>query len=137
MRRLVLDAWAVMAWLNGQPGGEAMREIFRAAERTECVLRMSIINLGEVFYSAARCRGLGFAQEFAATLRRQVVAIPASEEAVMRAAALKAFHKLSFADAFAVVAALDENAPLVTGDPELRALERKLPGFRLEWVGRT
>ena len=41
---------------------------------------------------------------------------------------------MSFADAFAAATAMELNAALVTGDPELRALE-DAGLVRLEWVG--
>ncbi len=50
------------------------------------------------------------------------------------AARLKAGFKMSFADAFAAATAMELNAALVTGDPELRALE-DAGLVRLEWVG--
>jgi len=46
---------------------------------------------------------------------------------------LKACHSISYADAFAVATAIREQAPLVTGDPEIQALAAR--GIvELEWV---
>ena len=59
---------------------------------------------------------------------------PAGRDDVFAAARLKAGFKMSFADAFAAATAMGLNAALVTGDPELRALE-DAGLVRLEWVG--
>jgi predicted nucleic acid-binding protein len=53
---------------------------------------------------------------------------------IREAARMKAQHRLSYADAFAVATALRESATLVTGDPEVRAVGEK-GVVRVEWIG--
>lgn len=45
---------------------------------------------------------------------------------------LKAAHKLSLADAFAVALAKEKKAQLVTDNPEFKAVEK---GIRIQWLG--
>ena len=51
---------------------------------------------------------------------------------VLAAAKLKAQYRISYADAFAAALAQRENADLVTGDPELKALDGIV---RVDWIG--
>ncbi len=80
---------------------------------------MSWINLGEVDYIARRRIGIAYADELVTTLERLVRADQATPERVRAAAALKAAYPMSFADCFAVAAALEGEVPLLTGDPEI------------------
>lgn len=52
----------------------------------------------------------------------------------MSAAGLKSRYAISYADAFAAATALMHDAPLVTGDPELRAMAAGKSNLKLEWI---
>lgn len=137
MRDLVLDAWAVMVWLKGQqPAAERVRALLEAADRRECRLAMSIVNVGEVFYLSVKARNLAYGQRVLQTLQARVTTVSAHDELVMLAATLKARYAISYADGFAAATAMLQDAPLVTGDPELRAMAAKEKSLQLEWIGR-
>ena len=53
---------------------------------------------------------------------------------MMLAATIKARYPISYADAFAVATAIRHDAPLVTGDPELRATPANEKALKLEWI---
>ena len=59
----------------------------------------------------------------------------ATQRRARRAAELKANHAIAYADAFAVATALEFQAMLLTGDPEIKPLEG---GHKLEvqWLPR-
>ncbi len=61
--------------------------------------------------------------------------LPAAAD-IVAAAELKSVYQLSYADAFAVVLALREDAPVMAGDPEIRNIANKI-GSRLtvDWLG--
>ena len=86
---------------------------------------VSWINLGEVFYVEARARGAAAAASAVEALSRQVTAEEPDAGLILEAARVKAAHRLSYADAFAVATAERHRLPLLTGDPELLALERE------------
>ena len=137
MGDLVLDAWAVMVWLKGQqPAADRMRALLEAAESREYRLLMNIVNLGEVFYLSAKARDLSYGRRVLETLHPRVVTISAHDELVMLAASLKARHAISCADGFAAATALLQDAPLVTGDPEIKAMAAAEKALQLEWIGR-
>jgi predicted nucleic acid-binding protein len=136
MGDLVLDAWAVMVWLKGrQPAADRMRRLLEAADRRERRLSMSIVNLGEVFYLCVKARDLAYGRRVLETLHPRVMTISAHDELVMLAATLKARHAISYADGFAAATALLQDAPLVTGDPELQTMAATEKTLQLEWIG--
>jgi predicted nucleic acid-binding protein len=87
---------------------------------------VSWINLGEVFYIEARIAGEGAAAAAVERVRKSVRAEAVDLELVFAAARVKAGHALSYADAFAVALAERLGLPLMTGDPEIVALDREL-----------
>lgn len=127
-----------MAWLkNQQPAAQRVRSLFEQAERSEHRLWMNIVNLGEVFYLTAKSKDLAWGEKVLTNLRARVGVVAASNELVMEAAHLKAKYPLSYADAFAAATALRRQAPLVTGDPELRTLAQEEEALTLDWIGPT
>lgn len=89
---------------------------------------MNEINIGEVYYSRARASSIEGAEAFLELLPTLPIRpVPNTYEHVLEAARLKARYAISYADAFAVATARREKATLVTGDPELRAVEQLVP----------
>jgi uncharacterized protein len=130
---VVLDAWAVMAYLRGEAAGEVVRDILAEAREAHADLPLSVVNWGEVVYVTMRARGREEAVRVVAALDGLPVAVvDADRDLTSRAAVLKAEHRLSYADAFAAALALALDLPLLTGDPEFRALE---PELQLRWIG--
>ena len=114
MAALVLDAWAIMAWLKGeQPAASHVRALFDASGRRRAKPLMNIVNLGEVFYLAAKARNLAYGERVLENLRTRVAIVSASDEIVLFAASLKARHAISYADAFAAATAI--LAPVTSG----------------------
>jgi uncharacterized protein with PIN domain len=118
-----LDAWAVLAWLDGEePAAEIVQTALDSGRPT-----ISWINLVEVEYQLRRQHGAGEADAVVRSLRELV-----DEElpgiARMRAvAALKAAHPIALADCFAIATAAAKNATLITGDPEIIDRANQIP----------
>jgi len=86
-------------------------------------LYLSLINLGEVLYITEREHSRFMAlRTLAAIDQLPLHILPVSRTTVLAAAHIKARYAISYADAFAVVTAQEHQCPLVTGDPEFRAL---------------
>lgn len=126
--RFVLDAWAILALLQGEePAASRVKQLLEEASRGDIELSISIINLGEVIYRIGKEKGENEAFETLGQLRRlPLTVVPASEEAAFAAVGFKMHCTLSYADAFAAAAAEALGATLVSGDPELMQLESKL-----------
>ena len=118
-----LDTWAVIGW---------SREEECAAAVSRCLVDgavMSWISVGEVEYITSRKSGAERAAQLVESISRNVVLDLATPERVREAAALKAVHRMSYADCFAVATAVAHRLPLLTGDPEIVAV--KVPGLRV------
>lgn len=80
---------------------------------------MSWINLGEVAYILHRRLGAPVANSRIPEIASGLTLDLPTPQRILEAAAIKAEHPLSYADAFAVATALAHDAVLLTGDPEL------------------
>lgn len=132
----VLDSFALLAWLGGeQPTADTVQDLLDRADDGELDLVMSRINWGEVFYIIAKRHGRPKAEE----VRRELGKLPlellsATDERVTAASELKADHAFAYADAFAAGLSLENDAELVTGDPEFEQLENH-EGLKVLWLG--
>ena len=134
--RFCLDAFAWLAWLQDEPGAAAVQRCLDDAERGRADCVTSIINLGEAFYRLVRVNRREQAESLwrLALRRRLPVSVKeATQRRVRRAAELKSNHAIAYADAFAVATALEFQATLMTGDPEIRPLVGKYQ-LRVEWL---
>ncbi len=126
--RFVLDSWALIALLNKeQPASAEVEELLQKAAEGQAFFALSIINLGEIYYIVGRSRGNQAADDFLDRIKRlPIQIIQADEPRVLAAARLKMAYSISYADAFATAAAIELNATLLTGDPELLLLSDKV-----------
>ncbi len=128
----MLDAFAMLAFLNKESGFEKVKALLRKAARSKEPLLMNEINIGEVYYMTAKDRSPAQADEFLIRLPTlPVEAVGNSFAAVLEAAKLKARFPISYADAFAVATAIRMNAAVVTGDPEFRQVEQLVT---IDWL---
>ena len=128
----LLDSFALLAYLNDEAGKARVQALLSLAEERKCRLVMCLVNLGEVLYIAERKCGLPLAQSVLALVESlPVELLDASRDLVLDAAHVKAHHALSYADAFAVAAAMHERALVLTGDPEFETVEDLI---KVEWL---
>ena len=136
--RFVLDAWAILAFLQGEePAASRVRQLLKSAEERKVDLFVSVVNLGEVVYRVGRAKGEQEAWASLDEIRCLPLTIaPATDERVFAAARLKMRYALSYADAFAAALARELGVTLVTGDPELESLRREISLEKLERLPR-
>jgi predicted nucleic acid-binding protein len=128
----VLDSFAALAYLEGELSADRVRVILQEAHAGRCQVFMSLINLGEVLYITEREQGLTKAQAaLAAVEQLHIKILPATQQAVFASAHIKAQHRVSYADAFAIAAAQTLGAAVVTGDPEFKQVKDIV---RIEWL---
>jgi predicted nucleic acid-binding protein len=120
----VLDAWATLAFLRAEePGSTAMRRYLRRAQSGNLRLLLNLVNLGEVFYRLLQLTSEAQAEERLAQVKALPIdLVPIRESLVLEAAWIKSRQPRSYADAFAVATGRLENAPVLTGDPQILAL---------------
>lgn len=129
---LVLDSWAVLAYLLGEAPGTAVKTILLEAADGGTPRWISSINLSEIWYTLARRHSPAFAhQQLQALAEIGIERIDADWPLTLQAAHYKSRHKMSYADAFAAALSKSRNAPLVTGDAEFHTLEKEI---KIHWV---
>jgi predicted nucleic acid-binding protein len=100
--------------------------LIQAASEQDFQCCVSAINVGEVYYRLYRIQGAAEADTFWDEAQHGLLpltVINPTPQRIHQAARLKARYLLSYADAFAAQLAQEKHLPLVSGDPELQALE--------------
>lgn len=124
MNNYLLDSFAILRFIQKEPGDGAVKDILEDARIGKACAMLNVINMGEVIYSVQRRFGLQFKLDVVMNINRLgIVILPVPNDLVYRAAELKARFAMSYADTFAVASALEHDATLVTGDPEFRQVE--------------
>jgi ribonuclease VapC len=131
----VLDSYAILALLRAEAGEEYVAELLRRAQNGEITVMMNWVNLGEVAYIVERRWGRGRLIAVLGTLEATNIRfVPAGRNLALGAARIKAAHPLAYADAHAAALAIQEQAILVTGDPEFDSLSDEV---NIHWINRT
>lgn len=128
----VLDTWAVIAYLEDEPSGEQVEDLIATAHEEQIPIYMSVINVGEVWYTFAREISEEDANASVKTLRDLRIQFENADwELTQEAARFKSQNKMSYADAFAAALAKIKKADLVTGDNEFKPLDGEI---KISWV---
>jgi len=132
MKSAVLDSYALLAFLEDEPGAEKVQRFFEQADRSRMELFMSVVNWGEVYYSLCRSKGAARAEEALLIIEQLPVRLlDVTRDFMRRVAHLKANHAVAPGDCFAAALAVERDCPVVTGDREFR----KLGNFvKVEWL---
>ena len=72
---IILDSYAILAYLGGEAGEGRVKEILHDASLGKSHVSLSLINLGEVAYITERERGLAKAQEVLAMVEQLPIEI--------------------------------------------------------------
>lgn len=119
----VLDTSACFAFLENEAGADEVERYLREAQRGERLLHASFVTLTELDYIITQEQGPDRARAALAKAKAWQITWHHSDESLCaEAAALKAAHKISFADAFVAATAKRLGATLVHKDPEFTAL---------------
>ena len=123
----VLDSWALLCYLEREPGFEKVIQAFEEAVETSRPLVMTVVNWGEVYYQVTRRFGEDRAREIERLIDSfPIVLVDIDRDLTREAARLKATQKMAYADCFAAALAKQRNAELFTGDPEFRSVEKEI-----------
>ena len=128
----VLDSYALMAFFEDEQGADLVRGLISKAEEGGSALLMSVVNLGEVWYSIARTNSPATADQYIQEIEGMAIEIvDADWQLTRQAAAFKTSGKLSYGDCFAAALAKVNKAELVTGDKEFKSLEAEI---KIAWI---
>ena len=123
----VLDAHALTAYFEKEPGYEKVQELLTEAASSGHSLLLSSVNWGEVFYVTYREHGKSAAEQVARIMEEfPIGVIPVDLPIAHQAAIYKATHKMSYSDCLAAALAKIRRATLVTGDRDFQQLEGEI-----------
>jgi predicted nucleic acid-binding protein len=134
-RTYVLDANAVLDLIEAGPGWRKVESLLQSARQQNNSIFISVLNWGEVFYLLWQRRGEETARRTIASLSRlplQVVSVDLSQ--VLKAAEIKALHKIPYVDCVAAALASLQHATLVTSDRDFEKMGRQFPVL---WISRS
>jgi len=128
----VLDSWALLCYLEQEPGFKKMIDLFEKAVESSKPLLMCIVNWGEVYYQVARRFGDQKAQEIEQLIQTlPITLVEANKELTLEAARIKVTRKMAYTDCFAVALAHLKKAELYTGDPEFKVVGKDI---KIVWL---
>jgi predicted nucleic acid-binding protein len=129
-RSYLLDTSAILTLLDDEPGAARVEQVLREGQALICA-----VSLLEVRYLTLRAADRREADVRHALLKRSGATIlwELDEPTLLRAAALKADHTLSLADALIAGAAQHHAAVLLHKDPEFDALGDEIALERLPY----
>ena len=121
----VLDASAVIRFLDGEPGVHEVTEMFLNAVRGQCRLLISAVNWGEIAGKLHKKHGKDKAQEYLhRLLAKGLEVVPATAQRAESAAIIASDHRIPYADSFGVELASDStDHVLVTADFDVKPVE--------------
>ncbi len=132
MKRYVLDSFALLAYCEGESGARTVADIFKNALDGQAEIHLCVVNWGEMYYIALREGSEERGELYLSTVAKYpIIFVEANKEPTWQAARYKAFHKMSYADAFAAALAKLRKAELVTGDPEFKPLAAEI---KIRWL---
>ena len=124
---VVLDSWAIIAYLEEEASAERVADIIADAHEEEIPLLMSVVNAGEVWYIIARESSVADADASINQLRDLGIEfVEADWNLAKDAGYFKSKNKMSFADCFATALAKQRKGHLATGDPEFKQVESEI-----------
>jgi len=131
-KAIVLDSWAVIAYLEDEPAAEHIADVIADAHDDGIPLFMCVVNAGEVWYIIAREASVIDADRSIKELRQLGIEfVDADWTLAHEAGGFKSKHKMSYADCFAAALAKQKKALLLTGDPEFKRVETQIT---IDWL---
>lgn len=118
----VLDASAVLRYVDNDAGAERVEELLNAALRSARDLCISAVNWGEVVGALRKRHRAASRAMIAALLQLPLAIIDADRIQAEDAALVKQDFDIPYADSFAAILARRESATLVTADFDFKRL---------------
>ena len=128
----VLDASALMAYFEKEPGYEKVQKLLTEAAVGDRKLFLSTVNWGEVYYVTHRTHGAAQANHVAHIIDTfPIELVDVDVDIAKQAALFKVSHKLPYADCFAAALAKTRKATLITTDKDFKPLEGEI---KIHWL---
>lgn len=130
--KLILDAYALLAFLEKETGYKKVESFFITAVERDDYLLMSSVNYGEVYYIILRECGEVKVRQIEKVIQGLPIEIVDVDIHIAReAACFKAGKKISYADCFTAALAKINKGEIVTGDKEFKVFEDEV---KIAWI---
>ena len=121
MTTYVVDASALLRFIEDEPGAARVEELLNQARNGNARIVVSAVNWGEVFYLLARAKGEDQAVSYSIQFRNlPVEIIPSDWHRAESAGLFREKLRLPHADSFAGSLAAEQSAVLVTADYDFK-----------------
>jgi ribonuclease VapC len=128
----VFDSHALLKFFQKEKGYEKVLHLLEELKKAGATKYINAINLGEIIYTTKREFGDQKKLEVLANMERlNFKVLPVPNQLIFQAAEYKAQFNISYADCFALASSVEHKAPIVTGDPDFRKVERVAEIFRV------
>jgi predicted nucleic acid-binding protein len=128
LRRVVLDASALIVFYRDAQGALTVEQLLRSSLEGKTQTLMSVVNWGEVYYVMRKLYGERVADRILTGISRVPIEIEdATREATMLAAEFKAKYSLPYADCFAASLAKRAGAEIMTSDSDFSVVKHQIP----------
>jgi len=125
--KIVLDSYALIAYLENKSGADQVKELLLQAEASGESLLMTIVNWGEVYYALSRSKGESKAEESILIIDQLPITLIEINRAIAyQSARLKAQYAVAFGNCFSAALAMVNQGQVLTGDPEFKNLEKEV-----------
>ena len=132
MKNVVLDSYAVLAFLFKEAGHDVVLALFEKAVEADKNLLIASPNWAEIRYMVERKVGAAkWTQVRAKLFGLPLEIVDADQDMAEAAGEIKASHKMSLADCFAAALAKQKRAEVYTGDPEFKSIENEI---KIVWL---
>ena len=134
--KYILDACALIAFLNEETGGSTVRKLLKDAVDNNIEILMNRLNLYEVYYGFYKAEGSERANSmYGIVSRLQIRLIDGISDSVLQEAArFKSLYRMSLADSIALGEASVRSALLVTSDHHEFDPVEKGENIVFEWI---
>ena len=127
MKRYVLDASVVIAFLEDKHGAAIVEDLLAKAATSQQFLQMSVVNWGELYAAMYRTKGHDSANRKMEDLEQLPIELSDVDSALTRTAAeLSAQHKLPFLGCIGAATAKARKATFVTSEKGFEAVGEDL-----------
>lgn len=116
---VLIDSWAWIEYFKGSGAGKKASRIIEDEE--EAVV--STINMAEVYRWVLKFYDEDKAREKVSAMKQRCFVIDVTEEIAIKSAKIRHETKLGLGDAIVLATANQENAKVVTGDPDFKGME--------------
>ena len=125
--KFVIDACAMLAYLNNEDGSTVIEEVLQKGQRQEAKVFLTAMDLAEIYHVILKEEGREKAIKVMVLIRNlPLERVGLDESLLMMAGEIRLQHPLTLGDALVAAVAKSMKAKIITGDRDFKKLEKEL-----------